>query len=107
MLISLLNGEITQENYLRYNNTVLIKKELPRRVYGFIFGYKNYYYVVINEFISYYKQKKTILHELAHLELKHLDKELLEFKIEGLEDEADKYVKSLLESIGSGYNEKQ
>ena len=28
-------------------------------------------------------------------------KRLLEFKIEGLEDEADRYVKSLLDSIGS------
>ena len=101
MLFSLLNGEISQEDYLRYNDTILIKKELPRRVYGFIFRYKNCYYIVINKFISYYKQKKTILHELAHLELNHLDKKkrLLEFKIEGLEDEADKYVQYLLENI--------
>ena len=56
---------------------------------------------MINKYISYYKQKKTILHELAHMELCHLDKKkLLEFKIEGLEDEADRYVKFLLESIG-------
>lgn len=102
MLISLLNGEITQQNYLSYNNTILVEKELPRRVYGFIFRYRDYYYIVVNKFISKYKQKKTILHELAHLELNHLDnkKRILEFKIEGLEDEADKYVEYLLENVG-------
>lgn len=100
MLISLLRGEISQDEYLNYNNTVILKKELPRRVYGFIFNYNDKYFIVINKFISYYKQKKTILHELAHMELRHLDKKtLLEFKIEGLEDEADEYVKQLLKSL--------
>ncbi len=100
VLFSLLNGEISQDEYLKANNTVILKKELPRRIYGFIFFYKDYYYIVINKFISYYKQKKTILHELAHMELRHLDKKtLLEFKIEGLEDEADEYVKHLLENL--------
>ena len=97
----MLKGEITQDDYLNYNNTIIIKKEFPRRVYGLIFDYQNRYFIVINKYISYYKQKKTILHELAHMELCHLDKKkLLEFKIEGLEDEADRYVKFLLESIG-------
>lgn len=100
MLFSMLKGEITQDEYLNYNNTVIIKKEFPRRIYGLIFDYQNRYFIVINKYISYYKQKKTILHELAHMELCHLDKKrLLEFKIEGLEDEADEYVKQLLEGI--------
>ena len=100
MLFSMLKGEITQDEYLNYNNTVIIKKEFPRRIYGLIFDYQNRYFIVINKYISYYKQKKTILHELAHMELCHLDKKrLLEFKIEGLEDEADEYVKKLLEGI--------
>lgn len=100
MLFSMLKGEITQDEYLDYNNTVIIKKEFPRRIYGLIFDYQNRYFIVINKYISYYKQKKTILHELAHMELCHLDKKrLLEFKIEGLEDEADEYVKKLLESV--------
>ncbi len=100
MLFSMLKGEITQDEYLDYNNTTIIKKEFPRRIYGLIFDYQNRYFVVINKYISYYKQKKTVLHELAHMELCHLDKKrLLEFKIEGLEDEADRYIKLLLESI--------
>lgn len=100
MLISLLNGEISQEEYLNYNNTRITKISLPRRIYGFIFRYKDNIVIAINKNISYYKQKKTILHELAHLELNHLDnkKRLLEFKIEGIEDEADRYVKFLIEN---------
>ena len=100
MLFSLLKGEITQEDYLNYNNTIIIKKSFPRRIYGLIFDYQGRYFIVINKYISLFKQKQTILHELAHMELCHLDKKtLLEFKIEGLEDEADRYVKFLLESI--------
>lgn len=101
MLFSLLKGEITQDDYLNYNNTTIMKMAFPRRVYGLIFDYHDRCFIVINKYISYYKQKKTILHELAHMELCHLDKKkLLEFKIEGLEDEADEYVKYLLESLG-------
>lgn len=101
MLISLLNGEISQENYLRYNDTTILRKELPRRVYGLIFRYKDFHYIVVNKNLSYYKQKKAILHELAHLELNHLDnkKRLLEFKIEDIEDEADRYIESLLKQL--------
>jgi len=99
LLISLLKGEISQDDYLNYNNTVILKKELPRRVYGFIFNYNDKYFIVINKFISYYKKKKTILHELAHMELSHLHKNLLEFKIDGLEDEADEYIKKLMEEV--------
>lgn len=100
MLISLLNCEITQAEYLTYNNAKITKISLPRRIYGFIFKYKDNNIIVINKNISYDKQKKTILHELAHLELNHLDnkKSLLEFKIEGIEDEADRYVNFLIEN---------
>lgn len=105
MLFSLLKGEITQDDYLNYNNTTIIKMAFPRRVYGLIFDYHDRYFIVINKYISYYKQKKTILHELAHMELCHLDKKkLLEFKIEGLEDEADEYVKLIKDSIKENYN---
>ena len=101
MLFSLLKNEISQDDYLNYNDTTIIKVAFPRRIYGLIFSYHDRYFIIINKYISYYKQKKTILHELAHMELCHLDKKkLLEFKIEGLEDEADEYVKYLLKNIG-------
>lgn len=94
MLISLLNGEISENDYYCFNDVRILYKKLPKKVYGFIFKYKNKNLITINSNISKDKQKKTILHELAHLELSHLDKNknLIEFKIENLEDEADRYI---------------
>lgn len=100
MLLSLLNGEISQSDYMNCNDVTLLYRYLPKKVYGFIFKYDSRNIITINCNISDNKKKITLLHELAHLELSHLDKELLEFKIEGLEDEADKYIKFLIESMG-------
>lgn len=96
VLISLLNKEISQEEYMSYHNIKLIKTALPRRIYGFIFGYRNINMIVINKNISKEKSNTTLLHELAHLELNHLSKVCLDFKIEGIEDEADRYINFLL-----------
>lgn len=99
MLIALLHGEITQQEYLYSNDVTLLYESLPKKVYGFIFRYKNRNIITINSNISKNKQKDTILHELAHLELSHIDKnkKLMEFRIENMEDEADKYIKFILE----------
>lgn len=99
MLKALLQGEITQTEYLNSNDVTLLYKELPKKIYGFIFRYKGRNIITINSNISNKKKKMTILHELAHLELSHLDnkKRLLEFKIENIEDEADKYIKYIIE----------
>lgn len=101
MLLELLNGNISQEEYFRTNDIKLILKKLPKKVYGCVFNYRNYNYIVINENSSITKQKSAILHEIAHIELNHLQKKktLLEFKIEGLEDEADRYVNFLLNCV--------
>lgn len=99
MLISLLRGEINQDEYMNYNNVKVIRIALPKRIYGFIFNYRNINLIVINKYISKAKYDETLLHELAHLELSHLDKICLDFKIEGIEDEADKYIKYLLNMV--------
>ena len=100
MLKALLNGEITQNDYLFSNDVTLLYKELPKKVYGFIFKYKGRNIITINSNISLKKKKMTILHEFAHLELSHLDnkKRLMEFKIEDIEDEADRYINFILEN---------
>lgn len=97
MLITLLRNEITQEEYMSSNDVVVLYEVLPKKVYGFILRYKDRNIITINKNMSEYKKKQTILHEFAHLELNHLSKKkrLLEFKIEDLEDEADKYIKEL------------
>ena len=93
MLIDLLNNDISQDEYLTNNNARIIYKKLPKKIYGFVNNYKN-----INV---------TIIHECAHLELNHLQrkKELLAFSIDGIEDEADRYVDFLLKNVKGENNE--
>ena len=98
-LYNLLKGEITQKELLNYYNANITYIELPTNINGFIFQYKNIFNIFINNNLSYYKRKKTIIHELAHIELSQLnqiDKDLFSFKIDKYEDEADSYIKSLL-----------
>lgn len=99
MLLALLNSEITQKEYLYQNDMELQYVQLPKYVYGLIYKYKDKILIAINKNLSEQKKKKTILHEFAHFELKHLDNFLLEFKIENLEDEADRYVEFLLDGV--------
>ena len=98
MLSSLLRGEITQEEYTSLNNINVRLVKMPYYLYGFVFKHKDEILLAINEVLPYEKAKLTLLHELAHFELKHLDEFMLEFKIEDLEDEADEYVEFLLEN---------
>lgn len=101
MLLELLSGNISQEEYFQINDIKLLFKKLPRKIYGCVFSYKNYNYIIISTALSDRKAQKTILHEIAHIELKHLykRKSLLEFKIEGLEDEADEYINRIMEEL--------
>lgn len=98
MLTCLLNNEIDEQQYLIEYNAKIIYKKLPKKVYGFVFKYRNINLVVINWNISKDKKKLTLLHEFAHIELSHLNKceQLLEFSIENAEDEADEYIKFIL-----------
>lgn len=98
MLTCLLNNEIDEQQYLIEHNAKIIYKKLPKKVYGFVFKYRNINLVVINWNISKDKKKLTLLHEFSHIELSHLNKceQLLEFSIENAEDEADEYIKFIL-----------
>lgn len=96
---SLLKNEITQEDLLNYYNANVTYEKLPEGINGFIFSYKGIYNIFVNKTLSYYMKKKTILHELAHIELNQLnqiDNDFFEFKINKYEDEADLYLKSIL-----------
>ena len=67
-IISLLKREITQQELLNYYNACITTIELPDGINGFVFSYENIYNIFINKDLSYYKRKKTILHELAHID---------------------------------------
>lgn len=95
----LLNNEITQSDLLNYYNASIIYDFLPRTIRGLVFNYDSVYFIIINKNLSCYKRKKTILHELAHIELNHLCqscKDLFAFHIDRYEDEADSYIKNIL-----------
>ena len=95
MIKELLNGSKTQKEVLGYYNANITYKELPKNVYGIVFNYKGINNIIINENLSYYKKRKTILHELAHIELNQLEqcnKDLFAFYINEFEDEADRYI---------------
>lgn len=98
MLVSLLNNEIDEKEYLTEHNAKVIYKRLPKRIYGFVFKYRDVCLIVINWNMSREKKKKALLHEFAHIELSHLNKnkELLEFSIENIEDEADEYINFII-----------
>lgn len=97
VLLALLEGSVSQEEYLVYNNIKIKFVKIPRYVYGFIYKHKDCFLIAINQSLSDKKKKETILHEFAHFELHHFEKEVFEFKIENLEDEADRLVQFLLE----------
>ena len=96
---NLLLGEVTQWDLLNYYNVTLLYDELPKKINGFVFNYDGINFIILNKNLSYYKRKKTLIHELAHIELNQLcqaDKDLFAFHIQDYEDEADKYIKFLL-----------
>lgn len=101
-LYNLLKGEISQQELLNHYNVTITYEDLPNNINGLVFVYKNINNIMINKKLSYYFKKKTILHELAHIELNQLcqfDKDLFALKVSKYEDEADRYVKFLLDNI--------
>ena len=99
MLSALLNEEITQDDFTRFYDVTIVWKKLPKYVWGFSFKKKRIY-VVINSSLGEKNKKLTLLHEFAHVELHHLDKEFVKAKIQGIEDEADNYIEFLLDNFG-------
>lgn len=101
-LFNLLKGEITQQDLLNYYNATITYENLPQSINGAIWLYETIYNIFIDVKLSYYKKKKTILHELAHIELNHLeqaDNDLFALKVDKYEDEADIYIKNILQKI--------
>ena len=101
-IYNLLKGEITQSDLLNYYNANITYAVLPDKINGIVFNYNGINNIFINSNLSYYMKKKTILHELAHIELNQLnqkDNDLLEFKRAKYEDEADRYIKFICENL--------
>lgn len=101
MIEKLIRGVITQKEVLIYYEANVSYEILPKNINGLVFNHKGINNIVINKNLSYYKRKKTLIHELAHLELNHLCQldNLFAFHIQDYEDEADRYIKELINSI--------
>lgn len=98
----LLDKAVSQQDYLNFNNINIVYEELPEKINGFVFNYDDRHFVIIDNNLSYYMKRKTILHELAHIELNQLnqiDKDLFAFKVNKYEDDADIYLKIIMESL--------
>ena len=95
---SLLLGEITENDLLSYYNASITNMRLPRYINGFVFSYRDINNIIINTNLSEEKQKEARIHELAHIELNHLNRinEFLEFSFIKYEDEVDEYIDDLL-----------
>ena len=102
MIANLLSKQASMEDVLHYYNANVTYITLPKGINGLVYSYKDINNIFINNALSYYKKKKTIIHELAHIELNHLNqinKELFALKIDKYEDEADKYIIFLKDNI--------
>ena len=102
MIRQLLEGVIGQDDILNYYNATIFYKNLPTKVRGYVFSHHNINCIIINKNISYYKKKKTLLHELAHIErnqLCQIDKDLFALCIEKYEDEASEYLKNIFKEL--------
>lgn len=101
MIIELLKGNMTQQELLNYYNANITYVSLSKGINGFVFNHRGIYNIIINSNLSYYKKRKSILHELAHIELSHLDqdKTMLEFNRNGFEDDADNYLKFIKDNL--------
>ena len=101
-LYNLLSKEITQEELLNYYNATIFYNNLPKFINGFVFNYKSINCIIINKNLSTYKKKRTILHELAHMELSQLNQinnDMFEFYVDKYEDDASKYLKFIEDCV--------
>lgn len=101
-IYNMLCGNVSFRDLLNYYNANITYINLSNGINGFVFQYENIYNIFINNKLSYKEIKKTILHELAHIELNQLnriDKDLFAFQIKKYEDEADTYLKVLIKML--------
>ena len=61
------------DDYLALNNIIYRITELPRYIKGLTVKKNEYYIILINDKLDNQTQKKTFLHELAHIGLGHLE----------------------------------
>ena len=61
------------DDYLELNNILYKVTGLPRYIKGLAVKKNEYYIILINERLDNQSQEKTLLHELTHVGLGHLE----------------------------------
>lgn len=93
---NLINNDITQDDYLRYNNATLLFRKMPNEVNGLIVRKRDVNVIIINDYLSEENKRKTFLHELGHLELNHTYKYRIVNNDSNIyEQEVDNYINEL------------
>lgn len=93
---NLINNDITQDDYLRYNNATLLFRKMPNEVNGLIVRKRDINVIIINDYLSEENKRKTFLHELGHLELNHTYKYRIANNDSNIyEQEVDNYISEL------------
>lgn len=97
----MLKENISFEEYIDENNIHLFYKRLPKFKRGLIFQYRDINIIYISSHLSEKSKNETLLHEFAHFELNHMEKskQYIAFSIYEAEDEADDYIKKIIDSI--------
>lgn len=93
---NLINNEITQDEFLNYNNATLLFKKMPNEIGGLIVKKNDINIIIINDCLNLEQKRKQFLHELCHLELNHTYKyRFLNNDSNIFEEEVDDYISSL------------
>lgn len=97
-LKNVLKGLVDKKELLNKYNAVVLYDNLPDKLNGYAFIYRDIYNIHINNRLDRNIQDHTIMHELAHIEMNiYQTKVKYGFKcfIEGQYDEAEEYLKQL------------
>ena len=103
MIEELLLGNIKLKDSLAYYKAKITYEKLPQGINGFVTKYKGINNIIINSNLSYYKRKKTIIHELIHIELNHLGRkdsftnleEIKEYEVKNYLDMLNDFIKAI------------
>lgn len=93
---NLIDNDVTQDEFLNYNNATLLFRKMPIEINGLIIRKNDINIIIINDNLGEEARKRTFLHELSHLELNHTYKyNVVDNNIDKYEQEVDLYLNEI------------
>lgn len=91
---NLIDNDVTQDEFLNYNNATLLFEKLPIEINGLIVRKNDINVIIINDNLGEEARKKAFLHEISHLELNHTYRyNIMDNNMDKYEHEVDLYIK--------------